>query len=42
VGDTSEFKETTELQVKLTAIRDSNTTKQLSKSFRGMRNEVCC
>ena len=42
LGDMSEFKDTTELQVKLTAIRDSITTKQLSKYFMGMRNRLKC
>ncbi len=42
VGDRSEFKETTELQVKLAAIRDSNSTKQPSKYFQGTSNEVSC
>ena len=40
LGDRSEIKDTAELQVKLTAIRDSITTKQLSKYFRGMRNRM--
>jgi len=34
------FKDTAELQVKLIAIRDSITTQQLSKYFRGMRNRM--
>ena len=40
LGDRSEIKDTAELQVKLIAIRDSITTKQLSKYFKGMRNRM--
>ena len=37
LGDRSGIKDTAELQVRLTAIRDSITTKKLRKYFRGMR-----
>ena len=33
---------TAELQVKLTAVRDSITTKQLSKYFKGIMNRMKC
>ncbi len=40
IGGRSGNKDTAELQVKLIAIRDSITTQQLSKYFRGMRNRM--
>ncbi|DBA79347.1 TPA: hypothetical protein ACH3X1_008500 [Trebouxia sp. C0004] len=40
LGDRSEIQDTAELQVQLTAIRDSITNKQLSKYFRGMKNRM--
>ena len=40
LGDRNKIKDTAELQVKLIAIRDSITTKQLSKSFKGIRNRM--
>jgi transposase len=40
LGDRNKIKDTAELQVKLIAIRDSITTKQLSKYFKGMRNRM--
>ncbi len=40
LGDRSVIKDTAELQVKLTAIRNSITTKQLSKYFSSMRDRM--
>ncbi len=40
LGDKNKIKDTAELQVKLIAIRDSISTKHLSKYFKGMRNKM--